>query len=54
MNITSYFFLLLFICIILLVFGIFKRKKLLIGIAVVTLIGLALFVYVLGRALSTM
>jgi hypothetical protein len=54
MGISSYWLIMVFVCIFLLIWGIRKKNKIITGIAVIIGIGLILFVYLLGRALNTM
>jgi hypothetical protein len=54
MGISFFYVILLLICIVLFIWGILKRNKILLGIAVIIGIGLGLFAYMLGQALITM
>ncbi|MDR2119443.1 MAG: hypothetical protein LBP64_01030 [Tannerella sp.] len=54
MGISGYLMILAVACIFLFVWGICKRNKIITAIAVIIGAGLALFVYLLGQALSTM
>jgi hypothetical protein len=54
MGISFFYVVLLLICIALFIWGILKKNKLLLVIAIITGIGLFLFAYMLGQALITM